>query len=87
MTKQQPWPCPWPERMDALQAAAASHHVLLGNDRVPVLDVVIEPGAREPKYTHWAASMMIVDEPARIRYCQGAALRFESPTHSGSALG
>ena len=57
-----PWP--WPERMDALHAAPASHRVLLDNDRVRVLDVVIEPGTREPEHTHRAASVMIVDEPA-----------------------
>jgi quercetin dioxygenase-like cupin family protein len=50
MTTQQPWP--WPERMDALHAAPASHRVLLDNDRVRVLDVAIEPGAREPEHTH-----------------------------------
>ena len=30
--------------MDALLAAPASHRVLLENDRVRVLEVVIEPG-------------------------------------------
>ncbi len=46
MTTQQPWP--WPETMDALQAAPASHRVLLENDGVRVLEVVIEPGALVP---------------------------------------
>src|SRR5260370_18161074 len=78
---QQPWP--WPETMDALQAAPASHCLLLENDRVRVLDVVIEPGAREPGHTHRAASVMIIDEPARIRYYVGGALRFESRARSG----
>lgn len=73
--------------MDALQAAPASHRILLDNDRVQVLDVVIEPGAREPEHTHRAASVMIVDEPARIRCYQGAALRFESAARSGSPSG
>jgi hypothetical protein len=85
MTTQQPWP--WPESMDGLHAASASHRVLLDNDRVRVLDVVIEPGAREPEHTHRAASVMIVDEPARIRYYQGAALVFESAASSGSPPG
>jgi len=85
MTTQQPWP--WPERMDARHAAPASHRVLLDNDRVRVLEVVIEPGAREPEHTHRAVGVMIVDEPARIRYYQGAALRFESPASSGSPPG
>ena len=68
MTTQQPWP--WPQTMDALQAAPASHRVLLDNDRVLVLEVVIEPGASEPEHTHRAPSVMIVDEPAGIRYYQ-----------------
>jgi len=50
--------------MDALLAAPASHHVLLDNGRARVLEVVIEPGAREPEHTHRAPSVMIVEEPA-----------------------
>ncbi|MGH3228702.1 MAG: hypothetical protein ACRDOA_09000 [Streptosporangiaceae bacterium] len=73
--------------MDALHAAPASHRVLLDNDRVRVLQVVIEPGAREPEHTHRAASVMIVDEPARIRYYQAGTLLFESPARSGSPPG
>ena len=80
MTTPQPWP--WPETMDALLAAPASHRLLLENDRVRVLDVVIEPGAREPEHTHQAVSLMIIDEPARIRYYTGSTLRFESQGHS-----
>jgi predicted metal-dependent enzyme (double-stranded beta helix superfamily) len=76
MTTPEPWP--WPETMDALRAAPASHRLLLENDRVRVLDVVIEPGTREPEHTHRAASLMIIDEPARIRYYAGSALQFES---------
>ena len=64
--------------MDAVHAAPASHRVLLDNDRVRVLEVVIEASVREPEHTHRAPSVMIVDEPARIRYYQGGELRFES---------
>jgi hypothetical protein len=49
-----------------------------------VLGVVIEPRTREPEHTHQAASVMIVDEPARIRYYVGRAMQFESPEHSGA---
>ena len=80
-------PLPWPETMDALLAASASHRVLLDNDRVRVLEVVIEPGAREPEHTHQAASVMIAGEPARIRYYQAGALLFESPACPGSPPG
>jgi quercetin dioxygenase-like cupin family protein len=41
------------------------------------VEVVIEPGAREPEHTHRAASVMIVDEPARIRYYAEGELRLE----------
>jgi len=85
MTTQQPWP--WPETMDALLAAPASHRVLLNNDRVRVLEVVIEPGAREPEHTHQAASLMILDEPAQIRYYLGGTLRLESQKRSGTLPG
>jgi quercetin dioxygenase-like cupin family protein len=84
MATQQRWP--WPETMDALQAAPASHRLLLENDRVRVLDVEIEPGSREPEHTHQAPSVMIVDEPARIRYYQGDALLFESQAGPGVAV-
>jgi anti-sigma factor ChrR (cupin superfamily) len=57
--------------MDALPAAPASHRVLLDNDQVRVLEVAIEPGTHEPEHTHQAASVMIVGEPARIRYYVG----------------
>jgi hypothetical protein len=85
MTTEQPWP--WPRTMDALVAAPASHRVIMENSQVRVLDVVIEPGNREPEHTHEAASVMIVDEPARIRYYEGDALRFESPERLESPVG
>jgi hypothetical protein len=84
MTTEQSWP--WPETMDALLAAPASHRVLLDNDRVRVLEVLIEPRTREPEHTHRAASVMIVDEPARIRYYVGREMQFESPEHSVAPL-
>jgi quercetin dioxygenase-like cupin family protein len=65
--------------MDALRAAPASHRLLLDNSRVRVLEVVIEPGTREPEHTHQAPSVMIVDEPAGIRYYQADTVLFESP--------
>jgi hypothetical protein len=76
MTTNQPWP--WPPELDALLAAPASHRVLLENSQVRVLDVVIEPGAREPEHTHQAPSVMIIDNPARIRYYAGSTLQFVS---------
>ena len=83
MTTGQPWP--WPQTMDGLLAAPGSHRLVLHNDRVRVLEVVIEPGAREPEHTHQALSVMIVAEPAQIRYYQGNALLFESQPRPRSA--
>jgi hypothetical protein len=85
MTTEQQWP--WPETMDAVVAAPGSHRVLVENDRVRVLEVVIAPRTREPEHTHQAASVMIVDEPARIRYYVGDALQWESPERLAPAPG
>jgi hypothetical protein len=85
MTTEPPWP--WPKTMDALVAAPASHRVLLENDRVRVLEVVIEPRTRESEHTHQAASVMIIDEPARIRYYRGDALHYESQARSEPPAG
>ncbi len=71
--------------MDAVLAAPASHRVLLENERVRVLEVVIEPRTREPEHTHQSASVMIVDEPSRIRYYVGDTLRYESQARAGSS--
>jgi predicted metal-dependent enzyme (double-stranded beta helix superfamily) len=69
---------PWPQTLDAVIAAPGSHRVLIDNERVRVLEVVIEPGTREPEHTHQAFSVMLIDEPANIRYFVGNELRFES---------
>ena len=70
---------PWPDDLDACIAAPASHHVLFENDAVRVLEVISEPGTREPRHTHRAPSVLIVDRPARIRYYTGDALTYETP--------
>ena len=60
--------CNYPDSFDAIIAAPDSHKVLLENDSVRVLRVVIEPGVREPFHTHRFNSVMIVDQPAQIKY-------------------
>jgi quercetin dioxygenase-like cupin family protein len=70
---------PWPGELDALIAAPDSHRLLFENDRVRVLEVVIAAGAREPEHTHRWPSVMIIDEPARIRYYEHGVQTFESP--------
>jgi predicted metal-dependent enzyme (double-stranded beta helix superfamily) len=78
---------PWPLELDALIAAPHSHRLLFENDRVRVLEIVIEPGTREPQHTHQWPSVMIVDRPARIRYYEHDALTFESPASAPPPLG
>jgi len=76
MTMNQSWP--WPQQMGALPAAPASQPILPDHDQVRVPAVVTGPAAREPGHTHQAPGVMIIDEPARIRYYTGGTPRFES---------
>ena len=47
---------PWPDALDALQAAPRHHRFLFENDRVRVLDTRVSPGDRVPVHTHrWPA--------------------------------
>ena len=77
----------WPPELDALSAAPDSHSLLLENDRVRVLEIAIEPGAREPEHTHRWPSVMIIDRAARIRYYESGVKTFESPQQSSSENG
>lgn len=72
-------PGPWPLELDALVAAPDSHRVVFENDRVRVLEVVIQAHAREPQHVHRAAGVMVVDRPARIRYYVDGTARWETP--------
>ena len=58
----------WPPELDAVVAASESHKILLENDRVRVLEVIIQPGRKEPMHQHRWFSVMVVDSPADIRY-------------------
>ena len=69
----------WPDSLDGPLAAPGSHHVLLETPVGRVLEVMIDPGAREPEHTHRHHSVMIVDEPARIRYYEHGRMTFQSP--------
>lgn len=70
---------PWPDALDAAVAAPDSHVVLFENERVRVVRVDVPAGTREPEHTHRWASVMIVDQPARIRYYDPQGVVFESP--------
>jgi hypothetical protein len=84
MTTNQRWP--WPPESDAVLAAPDSHRVLLENDQVRVLEVMIEPGVREPEHTHQPPSVMFIDSPARTRYYVDGTLTAESPPRDGGPV-
>jgi hypothetical protein len=47
---------PWPDALDALQAAPKHHRIVFENDRVRVLDTRVGPGDTTPVHTHrWPA--------------------------------
>jgi hypothetical protein len=58
----------WSPFLDAVQAAPKSHRVLIDNERVRVLEVVVQPGQKEPIHTHQWPSVMYVTSPAPLRY-------------------
>lgn len=58
----------WSPYLDAVQAAPKSHRVLIDNDKVRVLEVVVQPGQKEPIHTHQWPSVMYVTSPAPLRY-------------------
>jgi hypothetical protein len=70
---------PWPAELEGTVAAPRSHRVLLETPAIRVLEIVIAPGDREPEHVHRWPSVMIVDDPARIRYFESGTLTFESP--------
>ena len=57
-----------PDELDALRAAPQQHRLLLENDRVRVLDTVIEPGECTPVHTHcWPAVHHVISWSAFVR--------------------
>jgi hypothetical protein len=61
--------------------------VLLETPEIRVLEIVIEPGAREPEHVHRSPSVVMVDGPARIRHYDSEALAFTStPTVDRAAV-
>jgi predicted metal-dependent enzyme (double-stranded beta helix superfamily) len=84
-TAKEPGVWPWPDSLDAVVAAPGSHRVVLENQTTRVLEVTIAPGEREPEHTHRWPSVMVVHQPARIRYYTGNTLTFTSPEQPSSA--
>jgi quercetin dioxygenase-like cupin family protein len=60
-------PCAWPAELDAVAAAPDVHRVALENDRVRVLDVTIQPGARSPLHAHCLPGVAFVLWQGRLR--------------------
>ncbi len=47
---------PWPEARDAVIAAPENHRLMLENERVRVLETIVQPGEIVPLHTHrWPA--------------------------------
>jgi hypothetical protein len=59
---------PWPEALDALEAAPAHHALLLENDHVRVLDTRIPPGDTVPLHTHrWPSVLYVISHAPFVR--------------------
>lgn len=82
MTDRDQWA--WDADLDALIAAPESHRLLLENQRVRVLAITIAPGQREPEHTHRWPSVMVVVQPARIRYYERGIQTYQSPASVAS---
>jgi len=85
ITAKEPGVWPWADSLDAVVAAPGSHRVVLENQTTRVLEVTIAPGEREPEHTHRWPSVMVVHQPARIRYYTGDTLTFTSPERPSPA--
>jgi hypothetical protein len=54
--------------MDGVIAAPEVFRLLFENDRVRVVEVHIEAGQRVAEHTHRRPSVVVVEQPARLRY-------------------
>jgi hypothetical protein len=52
----------WDPALDAVLAAPANHRVLFENDRLRVLDIVLEPDQEEPTHHHRWPSVFVLDQ-------------------------
>ena len=58
----------WPDSLDALAAAPQQHRLLFENERVRVLDTIIQQGERTPVHTHrWPACHYVISWSDFIR--------------------
>ncbi len=72
-----PWP--WPDALDALQAAPEHHRLLFEDARVRVIDTRIAPGERTAVHTHRFPSILyIVSTGDFLRYDADGAVITDS---------
>ena len=75
---------PWPDSLDALEAAPAHHECLLENERVRVIHTHIPPGSVVPLHTHrWSGVAYVLSTGAFIRRDADGNVLFDS--RQGSA--
>jgi hypothetical protein len=70
---------PWPDSLDALQAAPAHHELLYENDRVRVIHTRIPAGDTVPLHTHrWPGVVYVLSTSDFIRRNQEGDVLFDS---------
>ena len=55
-------PAQWDPKLDAVIAAPANHKVVYENDRLRVLEVILEPDEEEPTHHHRWPSVFVFDQ-------------------------
>lgn len=70
---------PWPDSLDALQAAPAHHTLLLENERVRVIHTHIPTGDLVPLHTHrWPGAVYVISSSDFIRRDLDGKVLFDS---------
>ncbi|MGH9968240.1 MAG: cupin domain-containing protein [Pyrinomonadaceae bacterium] len=74
-------PATWPASLDATVAAPQNHKIVLENERVRVLEVIVQPGEREPVHAHkWPSVMYVMAEDLIRDYDADGKLLYDSRT-------
>ncbi|PVW16500.1 hypothetical protein [Marixanthomonas spongiae] len=55
-------PADWPDNLDATIAAPNNHKILLENDKVRVMEVILQPNEIEPLHHHRWPSVLYIQE-------------------------
>jgi quercetin dioxygenase-like cupin family protein len=58
---------PWPDSMDAVQAAPKNHKVLYEDENVRILSVTVQPGEKENQHFHRWPSVLIFDSYPKLQ--------------------